>query len=77
MATTTTVRDEKVIVKISPAIKEKLQAYCEELGVSMSGFIAVLIGQTLKTATQTESLIKQAIEQATKDGISTFERGQN
>jgi predicted exporter len=63
------VRDEKVIVKLSPSIKAKLQTHCEELGVSMSGYIAVVIGQTLKQATTAEDAMKAMIEQMGKEGV--------
>jgi hypothetical protein len=72
MATTTVNRDEKVIVKLSPVIKAKLQAHCEVLGVSMSGFVAVLIGQTLKQTTTAEDAMKSIIEQIGMEGMANL-----
>lgn len=68
MASTTT-RDEKVIVKLAPEIKAKLQAHCEDLGVSMSGFLAVTIGQILKQSELAEMAMKNVFQQMGEQGI--------
>jgi hypothetical protein len=64
---TTTNRNDSVIVKLSPVIKAKLQAHCEVLGVSMSGFVAVIIGQILKQATSTEETMMGIMEKMAKE----------
>jgi predicted transcriptional regulator len=63
------VRDEKIIVKVSPEIKEKLQTICEEMGVSMSGYVAVMIGQIVRQTTMNEQVVRQVIEQAGMEGM--------
>lgn len=70
-----TVRDEKIIIKVAPEIKAELQAHCESMGVSMSGYLAVIIGQTLKAARTTENSIKELIGALGKEEIFKMMEG--
>lgn len=43
------VRDEKVIIRLAPHIKGRVQEIAEEMGVTMSGYIAHVIGSHVVT----------------------------
>lgn len=66
------VRDEKVVVRLAPQIKNKVQVVADEMGVTMSAYIAHVVGQHVITQ---ENLTKTMPEQLKGIFVGMIEKG--
>lgn len=59
-------RDEKVIIRLSPDIKEKFERIANEQGLPMSTYGSVIIGQHVHQ----HEVMKQKMVEAVKDAVT-------
>lgn len=64
-------RDEKIVIRINSAVKERIQKYADEMGISMSSLCAFIIGSYLRNQESVVQPLLKSMQDTFKDNIQT------